>query len=226
MPAELIDEVLRSDRRTLSIVIGSDGRVVARAPERMPLESISRFAALKRDWIERKRREIAERMASFSERTFSDGEAFLFKGQPYPLEFVPESEARAPVFFDGGFKVSEPYRSRARHLLAGWYEIKAEQVIFERVRVYAEAFGIVYGNLRVADHKSQWGSCSARGDLSFSWRLVMCPMRIIDYVVAHELAHRKEMNHSPAFWELVARMRPDFRESRRWLKENAMMLRW
>ncbi len=89
---------------------------------------------------------------------------------------------------------------------------------------HAARLGISVGQVRVRDTRSRWGSCTTRGDLSYSWRLIMAPPHVLDYVAAHECAHRLEMNHSPAFWAHVARCRPDWQQSRNWLRQNGAAL--
>ncbi len=225
MEIEGVDILVRSpERRTLCIMIDRDARVCVRAPSAMPLDTIRRFVDSRRQWIETRRQAVRERLARTPVRNFTEGESFLFKGQPYPLRFTPDSPA--PIVFDRAFIIHERYRRKARQMLVGWYEMKAEQMIGERVKVYADAFDIDYAGVKVRDTRSQWGSCTIDGRLSFSWRLVMCPTRIIDYVVAHELAHRRHMNHSQAFWLLVEKMRPDYKEQQQWLKENSPLLRF
>ncbi|MDD3118631.1 MAG: SprT family zinc-dependent metalloprotease [Victivallales bacterium] len=220
-----VDELVRSPaRRTLCIVVNREARVCVRAPADMPLPAIRRFVAERQPWIAQKKAAIRRQLSRIVIRSFTEGENFLFKGQLYPLHF--SAAAAAPISFDRAFIIHERYRDKAREMLTGWYEIKAEQLIGERVKLYAEAFGLDYLALRIGDTRSQWGSCSAEGKLSFSWRLIMCPTRIIDYVVAHELAHRRYMNHSAAFWAQVAKMRPDYREQQQWLKDNAPLLRF
>ena len=98
---------------------------------------------------------------------------------------------------------------------------KARQVFPEKVAYYAEQMGVTYGRISVRGQKTRWGSCSRDGNLNFNWKLMLFPERIQDYVVVHELAHRKEMNHSPAFYRCVEEIFPDYRACIRWLKENA-----
>ncbi len=96
----------------------------------------------------------------------------------------------------------------------------ARKVFAERCQLFAERMGVTYGTISVREQKTRWGSCSAKGNLNFNWKLVLMPDEVLDYVVVHELAHRKEMNHSPAFWALVERVIPDYRVQRAWLKTN------
>ena len=100
------------------------------------------------------------------------------------------------------------------------YKRKAKAVLEEKCRCFAERMGVSYGTVTVREQKTLWGSCSAKGNLSFNWKLVRMPEEIMDYLVVHELAHRVEMNHSPAFWAVVERELPDYKRRRDWLKKH------
>jgi predicted metal-dependent hydrolase len=89
---------------------------------------------------------------------------------------------------------------------------------------HAKTLGVRVGRISVKDTRSRWGSCTSSGDLSFSWRLVLCPDWVLDYLAAHEVAHRREMNHSPAFWAHVAALTPRAAEARLWLRRNGVRL--
>ena len=91
-------------------------------------------------------------------------------------------------------------------------------------RTEAPRIGVTYARLAIRDTRSRWGSCSARGTLSFSWRLVLAPHTVLDYVVVHELCHLREPNHSRRFWRLVGDLRPDYRLPRRWLRDHGWEL--
>ena len=104
------------------------------------------------------------------------------------------------------------------------YRKEARRRITERAAYFAEKMGVDYGRIAIKAAKTRWGSCSAQGNLNFHWKLILMPPAILDYVVVHELAHRIEMNHSPRFWTQVERILPDYRERRRWLKENGGLI--
>ena len=98
------------------------------------------------------------------------------------------------------------------------YRRQAKARLEERAAYFASRMGVSYQRISVRAAKTRWGSCSSKGNLNFNWRLVLAPREVLDYVVVHELAHRKEMNHSPAFWAEVEKILPDYRERRKWLK--------
>lgn len=108
--------------------------------------------------------------------------------------------------------------------LEAQYRKEARRRITERAAYFAEKMGVDYGRIAIKAAKTRWGSCSAQGNLNFHWKLILMPPAILDYVVVHELAHRIEMNHSPRFWAQVERILPDYRERRRWLKENGGLI--
>ncbi len=97
---------------------------------------------------------------------------------------------------------------------------EAARVIPERVRYFAPIVGADYGRITIRNQKTRWGSCSGRGNLNFNCLLMKTPPEVLDYVVVHELCHRKEMNHSNRFWAEVERVLPGYRDARKWLKEN------
>lgn len=140
---------------------------------------------------------------------------------------VPEKEAldfamRNEIWIGKNYrKVTELKRERPVY---GEEEIRAHieklrPVLEHRVSYYASLMGADYGRITIRNQKTRWGSCSSAGNLNFNWRLALLPEELLDYVVVHELAHRREMNHSAAFWKIVAHILPDYKERRKLLKE-------
>ena len=101
---------------------------------------------------------------------------------------------------------------------------QALQVIPERVSYYAPRVGVTYGNITIRSQRTRWGSCSSKGNLNFNCLLTLAPPEVMDYVVVHELCHRKELNHSPRFWAEVERILPDYKIRQKWLKDNGSSL--
>ena len=114
----------------------------------------------------------------------------------------------------------EKPKSKERIALENRYKKAAKEYIPKRVEHYASLIGVSYAKISIRDQKTRWGSCSSSGMLSFNYKLILAPPRVLDYIVVHELCHRKEMNHSKAFWSLVAEIMPEYKEYQYWLKIN------
>lgn len=112
-----------------------------------------------------------------------------------------------------------------RRLVVPWLKAQARTGIESAVRRQAARLGVTYEMVSIRDQRTRWGSCSNQGSLSFNWRLVMAPPAVLDYVVVHELAHRKQQNHSKDFWQVVAQYYPDYKAARAWLRANSSLLR-
>lgn len=119
---------------------------------------------------------------------------------------------------------AEKYTPQQREGLERRYRQAAKEYIPRRADYFAQRIGVSYERIRIAEQKTRWGSCSSRGTLSFNWKLMLAPPKVLDYVVVHELCHLIEMNHSPRFWKLVEEIIPEYKEYRKWLKENGNTL--
>lgn len=104
------------------------------------------------------------------------------------------------------------------------YLIMAKRIFSERVQYYAKIMEVSYCRVTLRDQKTRWGSCSSKSNLSFNWRLIFAPQEVLDYVVVHELAHLKELNHSARFYQVVVQVMPDYKVWQKWLKENGTLL--
>lgn len=213
--------LVRSKRRSVALVIERDGALTVRAPLRMAEAEVRRFVEAKSDWIKRKQAEAAKE--ALVPHQFEDGELFHFLGKAYPLRLVPDP-APALVMDGDGFRLSRSRQADGRALFAAWYRAQARAILAERLERFACSHNLKPSGLRISSARTRWGSCSRKGRLSFSWRLVMAPLEVVDYVIVHELAHLREMNHSQAFWALVEAMLPDYKQRRAWLKKNGFLL--
>lgn len=148
------------------------------------------------------------------------GQALLYGGVETPILSAPGKRARLQ---DGVFQVpSDPDITGVR--LKALLKVKARDTLAAASDHYAAKVGRSYARLSLRDTRSRWGSCSADGVLMYSWRLIMAPVDVLNYVAAHEVSHLVEMNHSSAFWEIVGELMPDYSVHRRWLRDNGDML--
>lgn len=216
-----VDQLIRSKRKTVAIIVQRDGKVIVRAPLKASQRQIRQFVETKIGWILEKKAQ-AQQQPPQTARQFTAGERFPYLGREYALSVV--SGPRAGLRFEAGFFLNQNSQAEAALLFEKWYKAAARKVLTERVRFYAQKFGLKYQKIRISSARTRWGSCSSRDTLSFTWRLVMAPLEVVDYVVIHELAHLRHPNHSAAFWAEVAGMMPDYKRQRDWLKKNGRFL--
>jgi predicted metal-dependent hydrolase len=214
-----VEVLLRRSRRATRFslrVSRSDGRVSLSLPLWAPEAEALAFLRDREAWV---RRHLSSAPAPAQARI---GARLPICGQPREVVAGP---GRAARFAEGTIVVPPGPREGPR--IKALMTALARDRLARAVAVHAEALGRAPGRLTLRDPRSRWGSCSSRGDLMFSWRLIMAPPSVLDYVAAHEVAHLVEMNHSPAFWRVCARLRPDYREHRDWLRANgAGLLAW
>ena len=171
-------QLIRSDRKTLTLQLTPQGELIVRAPQRMKKTEIDSFVRSKTDWVEKHRKSLSQRPT-------------------LPRFTREEIDALAD---------------------------RALAELPERVSHFAPIVGVTYGGITIRNQRSRWGSCSSAGNLNLNCLLMLAPPEVRDYVIVHELCHRKEMNHSPAFWAEVEKVLPDYQERKKWLKENGHLL--
>lgn len=203
----------RARRMTLR-VSRLDGRVTLSVPKRLKETEARAFAEEKAAWI---RQQLDGRPEI---QTPQIGVAMLFEGRTYP---VIAGTGRAAKFTGDAFSVPGTADATPRKIAALLKLLARDRLVVASDR-YARALDVDYSAIQLRDTRSRWGSCSSQGKLMYSWRLVMAPPEVLNYVAAHEVAHRREMNHSQAFWDLVAQIYPDYAVPRRWLRENGNQL--
>ena len=212
-----IDKFTRTKRRTISLTVERDGSLTVRAPLRMPQTMIEEFIQQKADWIMRTREKL-NAIVTAPARQYADGEKFPFLGSVFDLKLV--TSQRPALQFDNGFTLGRNAQSKGRQYFVTWYKQRAYEVISERVREYSRKYDFSPKRVRISSAKTRWGSCSPDGTLNFTWRLVMAPLEVIDYVIVHELAHLRVRNHSDRFWKVVASIEPYYKRKRKWLRDN------
>jgi predicted metal-dependent hydrolase len=226
MDHHLSFQLIRSRRRkkTISLHIKEEGRIVLYVPYHTSKGEIEGFIKEKESWIVEKLSE-KEKQRREAEKTFLPGETFLYLGESYPLRIEELNHDKSPLKLSfGNFILKKDHIEQARNLFVHWYKKEAREKIGGRIRYFSDKLQLFPKGLKITSARSCWGSCSRESRLSFSWRIIMAPLRVIDYVLIHELVHIKEKNHSKRFWTCLETILPNYREQRLWLKENGYKL--
>ena len=187
-------KIIRSNRKTLAIQINPDLSVTVRSPMYAPQSDIERILREKEGWIQKHIEKIREQEEKRKKTQGEKGERGE-QGESVEREYLSREEIQ---------KLAE----------------KALEYIPKRVSYFAKQIGVTHGRITIRNQKTRWGSCSSKGNLNFNCLLMLTPPEVIDYVIVHELCHRKEMNHSGAFWAEVEKILPDYKEQVKWLKKN------
>ena len=217
-------EVVRSRRRTADIVIERDGRVLVRAPERIPAEKIDDIIESKRYWIYKNLAEWRDLNATRVLREYRNGEGFLYLGRSYRLLLVANQDE--PLLLKGGrFCLRRDLVDRgevpaAKAAFRDYYVANGIKRINGRVEYFAPKVGVSPGRLDVRELGHRWAACSPQGNLAFHWKCMMAPPTIIDYIVVHELCHYHHLDHTEAFWNEVDKVIPQYHERKEWLRKN------
>ncbi len=222
---ELDYKIVRSPRRkTLTITVERDRRVVVHAPEEMPEEDVRELVSEKRQWILGKLRHPQRYKAKRHPpgKEVVNGESAPFLGRDYRIEI--RETVSGEVEFSDAFIIPASHQSRRRAVLRDWYIARAKETILDRVDQHARALGVRFKTARIVDSRYRWGSCTVKNNLNFNWRLIKAPMFVIDYVVLHELAHLIETNHTSRFWSIVRANSATMDKAKAWLKEHGQLL--
>jgi len=217
-----IDKIIRTKRKTIALQVTDDAKLVVRAPFNADDETIIEIVLKYRRWIEEKKKAIEARNSKLSRKEFVDGEGFLYLGRYYKLNIVEDQSE--PLKFEGAFYLSRYALPHAQEIFMQWYKDKAFEKISERAGLYAKKRGFKYNRINITNAQKRWGSCSFKGNLNFSWRLIMAPLPVLDYVVIHELVHLEERNHAKSFWDKVKTLMPDYKIHSNWLLKNGYLL--
>ncbi len=217
-------KLYKTKRTTISLTFDDHVELIVKAPVWMSDEDIEAFVLKRSDWVEATRARILDtRQKQLAMRIeLENGDVLPYLDQKLSLTVIREERSRGKIRrFDDRLLMWVGYEAdyEFRHtLIEKWYRRQAASVLEDRAHQYAEEMGVTYGKIHVKDQRSLWGSCSARGNLNFNWRIIMAPSIVCDYVIIHELCHLVHMDHSPEFWKLVESIDPRYQRHRKWLK--------
>lgn len=215
---EIAYQVVRSNRKSVALVIDNEANLIVRAPLQMQDAMIEEFVRKKKRWINEKKQQVAVFGEKHPPVVVETGESLMYLGSTYAIikDAVDAVQVSGnELFVPNEYGIAE---------MTEWLKSEAMRIISERVSNYAGIMGVIPGEIKLSDAKARWGSCSTKNNLNFAWRLIMCPLSVIDYVVVHELSHITYKNHSPAFWARVKTVLPNYEDDQDWLKVNKKLM--
>ena len=226
--------------RRLTLRLDFSKRLYISAPRFMSTHRIMEFLEEKENWLKKNLEKIDEKNQEKAEhkKEFKNGESFALLGQKYSLDLRFMTKKRPKAYFecleDGrnvlALEINEdtPFRDIsvvAKGVIEKLYKKSAKDHFEKRLEEINKAhYKFRYNKVRVKNQTTRYGSCSSKGNLNFNWKVIMARPEVIDYLLAHELSHLKEMNHSAKFWSLVERACPDYKKHRKWLKTKGHTL--
>jgi len=215
-------QIVRSNRKTLSLSINENADLVVRAPHSVSYNEIQKFISEKSAWIDNKQRLIK---AQLKDNANANSTAqCLYLGSFYPLKI--DNNSIEPISFNGQmFTITNVNRERISLSLKSWYKKRFIEVALPRLSYFSDKYKLKVNQVRVKEQKTLWGSCSNKNNINLNYLLIMAPMKVIDYVIVHELVHTIHKNHSAKFWQKVETIMPNYKDARNWLKDNGYKLR-
>lgn len=208
--------IIRSSRKTISIQLTREGDVVVRAPKRTAKAYIDRFVSSKQDWIQTHRQQLLEQAARRDGFSLHTGDTICLCGENLRVELRPGMH---PALMPGRMILPSGDMDKARPQILRLSRAHKLPWLQNRLDGWAQKMGVSYRELKLSTARRRWGSCSSDGVIRISVFLLFAPERAIDYVLIHELAHRRQFNHSPAFWAEVEKTMPDYQAQRQALRQ-------
>lgn len=215
-------QIKYSNRKTLNISVERDRSIIVRAPHYLTAEKIEEIVQSKRQWIKEKLNHTQKYPLVTENKEFVSGETLMYLGRNYQLLIV--SEEIEGVEFDQRFKISKHNQPKANELFKEWYLKQALKKIEPLAEKYAKSLGVKYNEFKTSEMRYRWGSCTPANNIIFNWRIIKAPMYVLEYLVAHELVHLIESNHTPRFWNILSIQVPNYERAKNWLKKNGQLL--
>jgi len=210
----------RTKRLTLRLHPEAGGEVVLTLPLVWSKKQVLEFLEQSRPWVEKQFEKQTAR--SLPKLAYGEGVVLPILGKQYELRFKPSRSFR--FWWGDDYLLIHAPSEKLGLFVEKSLQLVARQFLQERTIHYANHLGKPINRITLRDTRSRWGSCSATGNISYSWRLIFAPESVADYVCAHEAAHLVELNHSPQFWQIVEGFCPDYKNLRQWLRQNGKSL--
>lgn len=216
-----IKSITKSNRRTILIKIAPDGGLIIRAPHGVSQETINKAIADSAGWIEKQSPRVVRQAEKYKTFEGMDGEILYYLGNRIT---VMNSAVKRVTLEENVLFV--PASGDGKALVERWYKKSAKEYLTLQVEEIIKETGLArYTKLSLSSARTKWGSCNSKGEIRLSYRLIMLPKPVIDYVIVHELCHIKHCDHSKNFWSLVEASMPEYKRYKQWLKDNNGIIR-
>lgn len=227
--SRVIEYELRRSSKAKKVSISiKNQRVNVAVPTGFTFEYAKNFLEDNKEWVlKHLQKQIAATPINVP-KTYTSGEKLLYRGRSYPL-LIQENQSKEYFAVFKGSRIvvhipsaltPEKKTDLVKKLIEQWYIGQAHKLLPEQVDYYSKVINTPFNKLRIKDQKTRWGSCSNKGSINLNWRLIMAPHQVAAYVIIHELAHLKHMNHSKEFWKVVEVSLPDYKKWKKWLIEH------
>ena len=216
-------------KKTVAVTVDPAGDVLIVAPEHMTTDELDRIVTRKAEWIVRRLGRAQSHGPPLSQREFVSGESILYLGRHYRLKVHPHA-TNAAKLRGGWLHVSAPkgpqQADQIRVAVIAWFRGHAAKRLPERVATWRSKAGVPMPRVIISDQQKRWGSCDRSGTIRLNWRIIQAPMRLVDYVVVHELVHLRHRGHDREYWQAVGRIMPDYERRRDDLTHRGVNLTW
>ncbi|NOR81656.1 MAG: DUF45 domain-containing protein [Methyloprofundus sp.] len=226
--------IRRSQRARRARIVVTADKVEVVAPLRMPEKQIQQFMQAKQLWIESAKNKVqqhVDNIVSFAPESYQHGALIPYQGKQYRLQVKISQEKKINIAFEQTFVAYVPeglkgleQSEKIRIALLAWMGQAAAAQAVKTMNHYTPLYQLNPRSIVIKTQKSRWGSCGIHNDINLNWLLILAPAEVFEYVVIHELCHIEQRNHSAAFWALVARHCPDYKQRRLWLKQHGASL--
>lgn len=211
-------KLIRSNRKTISIVINKDAQVVVKAPNRVSQKYIDDFVSSKQDWVKKNIKKMEVIAEQRQPKRYDGGEVFMLFGKEYMM-CITSADKKINII-DDRIYFPQAYMDDPKKHMVKWYKGIAKKYLVKRTEQIASQLNLHPNKIKITSADKRWGSCSSKKNINFSYKLIMANEMAIDYVIIHELCHLLYMNHSRLYWNSVEKIMPDYKRYKKYLKAN------
>ena len=211
-------KLIRSKRKTISIVIDKEAQIIVKAPNLVSRKYVDDYVNSKLDWIDKNVKKMSEIAKKRQPKQYDGGEVFMVFGKEYTM-CISSFDTAITIREDRIYFPSKFLDDPKEHMIK-WYKNLAKKYLIKRTEQIAQQVNLTPSKIKITSADKRWGSCSSKKNINFSYKLIMANEMAIDYVIIHELCHLVYMNHSKQFWDTVAGLMPNYKEHKKYLKTN------